>query len=88
MSILTGIISGLFIDPGLIGGVHPSHDLDRISEIDDFWRPSERILQIASARIPLFIGFGASAPIGFLKQGAQLQDPIHRILEAHFTKAQ
>ena len=39
-------------------------------------------------QIPLFIGFGASAPTGFLKQGAQLQDPIDWILEAHFTKAQ
>ncbi len=42
-----------------------------------FGGPTQPISQIASAQIPLFIGFGASAPIGFLKQGAQLQDPIH-----------
>ena len=53
-----------------------------------FGGPTQPISQIGSAQIPLFIGFGASAPIGFLKQGAQLQDPIHLILEAHFTKAQ
>ena len=53
-----------------------------------FGGPTQPISQIASAQIPLFIGFGASAPIGFLKQGAQLQDPIHSFLEAYFTKAQ
>ena len=42
-----------------------------------FGGPTQPISQIASAQIPLFIGFGASAPIGFLKQGAQLQDHIH-----------
>ena len=42
-----------------------------------FGGPTQPISQIASAQIPLFIGFGASAPLGFLKQGAQLQDPIH-----------
>ena len=60
----------------------------RISWNRWLWRPSQPISQIASAQIPLFIGFGASAPIGFLKQGAQLQNHIHWISESHFTKSQ